>query len=195
MCWISGFLSSLTLGISEKHQTDRNISCPYHETSSSRWKRHTGKKRCGCMNETDLGNPTPYRFDLKRTLGNVTMAERWCISSVLRPGSSPIKTYPCRPVPATRAGRLPITDIKERGLRERHPVSTSKPNNLLHQKPGSTKLLECGVQVGGFGGQLGLFLVDDVTSVPEQSCRLSDPDFLFGAKQPTCSHFCLMLPF
>ncbi|KAK1777615.1 hypothetical protein QBC45DRAFT_300705, partial [Copromyces sp. CBS 386.78] len=68
-------------------------------------------------------------------------------------------------------------DIKERGLRERDPVSTPKPNHHLHQKPGSTKLLECGVQVGGFGGQLGLFLVDSVTLVPEQSCRFSGPDF------------------
>ena len=36
-------------------------------------------------------------------------------------------------------------------------------------------MLECGVQVGGFGGQLGLFLVDSVTLVPEQSCRPLGP--------------------
>ena len=102
---------------------------------------------------------------------------------------SPITTNPCRPVPATKSRAL--THNGHQGTwapRTRpgfHPES--KP------KPGSTILLECGVQVGGFGGQLGLFLVDSVTLVPEQSCRPpSGPDFLTSAKLSTCSHLSVL---
>ncbi|ESA42382.1 hypothetical protein GE21DRAFT_7010 [Neurospora crassa] len=84
-------------------------------------------------------------------------------------------------------------DIKERGLRERNPVHTSQPKHHLHQEPGSARLLECGVQVGGFGKQLGLFLVDSVTLISEQSCRPSGHDFLSSrAKQPTSSHLSVL---